>query len=110
MTMHISLTHLRLKSLWKIYPFYKYNSKVQQQIKSAEGVLSSEAKGTSFVSFYTKTSWKSKDDMLKFMRSGAHVIAMKESSQFALKVTTHGYSSEALPSWNESIQIINNKS
>ena len=107
--MYVSITHLRLKAFWKVFQFYKYNSKVQRQIKTANGVLSIEGKVTSFVSFYTKTSWNSKEDMLSFMRSGAHVDAMKNSHQFAMKVTTTGFESESVPSWKDAIELIERK-
>jgi len=107
--MYVSITHLHLKSVWKFFQFYKHNSKVQRQIKTANGILSMEGKGASFMSFYTKTSWTSKDDMLTFMRSGAHADAMRNSSKFARKVTTTGYESESVPSWNEAIQLIKSK-
>ena len=107
--MYVSITHLRLKSFWKVFQFFKYNGKVQRQIKTANGVLTIEGKGTNFVSFYTKTSWNTKDDMLVFMRSGAHANAMKSSSQFAMKVTTTGFESESVPSWKEAIELIKAK-
>lgn len=107
--MYISTTHLQLKSIWKVFSFFKYNGKVQSQIKTAKGVISIDSKGTSFTNFYTITSWKSKEDMLDFMRSGAHATAMKNSPQFAFNITTHGYEGESVPSWEKAIKRLHNK-
>ena len=91
------------------FVFFKFNRDVLQQIKSAQGVLSTATNATGLMNFYTLTSWESKEDMLVFMRSGAHAVAMKNSSKFASKITTDGYESESLPSWKEIITKLNKK-
>jgi len=108
--MYISTTRLQLKSIWKIVEFFRFNSGVLRQIKAANGILSIDTKGTSFTNFYTLTSWRSKDDMLRFMRNGAHAAAMKNSISFAKKITAHGYEADHLPSWEEAIKLLINKS
>jgi hypothetical protein len=96
---------MQLKSVWKLFMFFKYNGNVLRQIKAAEGVLSIDTKGTSLTHFYTMTSWKSKDDMLQFMRNGAHAEAMKNSKKFAKTITAHGYEGDQLPDWDEVIAL-----
>jgi heme-degrading monooxygenase HmoA len=104
--MYISVTRLQLKSVWKIFQFHKFNGGVQRQVKTAKGIISINTKGTSFTNFYTLTSWESKEDMLAFMRNGAHAIAMKNSSKFAVKITTKGYESTFTPAWEEVIPLL----
>ncbi len=107
--MYISTTRLQLKSVWNFFLFLKLNGKVQRQIKTAKGILSIAGKGTSFTKFYTITSWESKEDMLVFMRSDAHAVAMKNSFKLAKNITAHGYKSDSVPAWKEVIESLNNK-
>lgn len=80
-----------------------------RQIKAAKGMLSIDTKGTNFTNFYTLTSWRSKEDMLQFMKNGAHAVAMKNSVKFAKKITVHGYEGDHKPNWDEAIQLLVNK-
>jgi len=103
--MYISITNLQLKSIWKLWTFIKYN----RQIKTSKEVLSVDTKGISLTEFYTLTSWDSKEDMLAFMRNGAHAVAMKVSAQFSKKITVHGYEVDQVPAWDQAIYKLNNK-
>lgn len=48
----------------------------------------------------TVSAWESREVMLEFMRSGAHLKAMKEFHGIATG-RTYGYESENIPNWDD---------
>lgn len=105
--MYISITHLELKSITKIFNFLAFTSAVQKQIIKANGMKAWEASGF-YKHFWTRTAWESKEQMMEFMRSGAHANAMKNSKDMAEKVDVYGYESDTLPSWKEAKWLLRN--
>ncbi len=49
---------------------------------------------------HTLTVWRSKEDMKRFLTSGAHLNAMKAFRSIATG-KTFGYESDKVPSWEE---------
>jgi len=53
----------------------------------------------------TLTAWESREAMLNYLRSGAHLVAMKSFSKIATG-RTYGFESESIPTWEEAIQLL----
>lgn len=56
----------------------------------------------------TVSAWESREVMLEFMRSGAHLKAMKAFNSIATG-RTYGYESESIPSWDEAYNLLQEK-
>jgi hypothetical protein len=72
----VSVTRLRIRSFWYLFPFAWWTSRVNKQIKSANGCLRSDVNGGLDKIFWTKTVWRDEAAMRAFMSSGAHLKAM----------------------------------
>ena len=53
----------------------------------------------------TLTAWESREAMLNYLRSGAHLVAMKSFSKIATG-RTYGFESESIPTWEDAIQLL----
>ena len=56
----------------------------------------------------TVSAWESRDVMLEFMRSGAHLKAMKAFHSIATG-RTYGYESDNIPNWDEAYTLLQEK-
>lgn len=98
--MYISITGLIIKkSLISRILFYRYAIPCFYQAKKTEGNLSVDVKTIKGV-HHTVSLWKTKENMQKFVYSGAHMEAIKKFSKIATG-KTFGYSGNTLPSWTE---------
>lgn len=103
--MYVSITHLELKSITKLFRFISMTSKVNKQVKLADGIQSVSAIGF-YKNFWTRTAWNSKEDMLKFMKTGEHAQAMKNFKKVANGVDVYGFETDHIPSWKEAKRLL----
>ncbi|MEO1021980.1 MAG: hypothetical protein AAFW89_05500 [Bacteroidota bacterium] len=73
------------------------------QAKSAAGNIRAEARTINDV-HHTLSVWKSKDDMLVYLRTGAHAEAMKVFSRIATGKTM-SMITDTPPDWSEVHQL-----
>ena len=105
-TYYVSITGLKLKSIWYLLKFTKYSGPSMKQASSAPGNVSAEGNyrnGT----LHTLSVWEDRKSMVKFMASGAHAQAMKITSEVSPPGGTkvYGYETTQIPTWNEAIDI-----
>jgi len=105
--MYISLTQLKPKGLISYFRFWFLAIPTFRQAQMAKGSLSVSAKRMNR-SQCTITSWESREAMLEFMRSGAHLHAMKAFHKIATG-RTYGYEANQLPSWSEAMVLLKEK-
>ena len=105
--MYISLTQLKPKGLISYFRFWFLAIPTFRQAQMAKGSLSVSAKRMNR-SQCTITSWESREAMLEFMRSGAHLHAMKAFHKIATG-RTYGYEADQLPSWSEAMVLLKEK-
>ena len=74
------------------------------QAQSAKGNLHSEVKKMHGYQC-TLTAWESRELMMQFMRSGAHLKAMKAFSSIATG-KSYGYESEMVPDWENAFTML----
>lgn len=99
--MYVSITRLKLKSIWLLPKFAKQSGKVAKQAKTSPGNIKTKLSNRWFKYFYTLTLWESQSDMQQFMIHGDHKVAMQQWSQVATEVRVLGYEAESAPNWRE---------
>ena len=99
--MFISYTQLELKSFWKLFSFLSISNQARIQAEKASGNCHAATSSRGLRLFVTLTAWESKEDMLLFMRNGAHAEAMRESAKYAKSVLTTSFELESIPGWEE---------
>lgn len=103
--MYISLTGLKPKTIWRTLQFWRHAIPSFQQVQTAQGNLHYAVKKYKGYQC-TITAWESREKMLEFMRSGAHLKAMKAFHKMATG-RTYGYEAEKIPSWEEAYRLLN---
>lgn len=98
---YVSVTGLRLPSIWRAPRFWFYAVPSMIQARRAPGNISAQARTIDGVQ-HTLSVWRSRQDMLAYMKSGAHLKAMKAAHRVAPGATC-GYETENIPSWDEAI-------
>lgn len=94
-----SITHLRLKSFWKLPVFMVNTAKVVQQLNKTT-VVDFKA-NVAILDHYTLSLWNTEKEMMDFVRSGDHKKAMKKSSEISESIRTYHFEVDAMPSWKE---------
>jgi hypothetical protein len=105
--MYISLTGLKPKGFFAYLRFWLLAIPSFRQAQIAEGNLHCDVKKVNEYQC-TITAWESREIMLKYLRSGAHLKAMKAFKQIATG-PTYGYESETIPSWEEAYALLMEK-
>lgn len=104
--MYVSVTLLKLTNPLKVGTFVKFALAINQQISQANGVIKFKTGNKWLINNYTISVWKSKEDMIKFITSGAHKEAMKQSKQIASGLFSYGYETVEMPNYKEEIDKI----
>jgi hypothetical protein len=97
--LYVSVTGIKPKGLMGWLRFLVYNFSASKVAKKADGLLVSEfSSRNSFL--HTFTVWKSKNDMLVYRSSPAHLNAMKKLSKIG-SGKIYGYETNETPSWED---------
>lgn len=96
---YVSITGLTTKRIWHVPIFWRYAIRAMAQAKSASGCLAAEQKIIDGV-HHTRSLWRSRRDMIGFLRSGAHQQAVRLFPRIATGKVL-GFEAEELPDWDE---------
>lgn len=97
---HLSITGLRVKpGLINLLRFTWHAVRSFNQARKAKGNLHVAARPVNGVQ-HTVTAWESREAMLDYIRSGAHLDAMKAFHRIA-EGSTFSLVAERLPDWEE---------
>lgn len=107
--MYVSVTLLRVKSLRAMPAFMKHVLAINKQMKSTNGLLQFRAGNRWLVNNYTFSVWNSKEDMMRFITSRAHLQAMKETKNIASLAISKGFETDEIPSWRAEVQKLFNQ-
>lgn len=107
--MYVSITRLKLKSIWLLAKFANQSQTVASQARVSSGNLKVKLSNRWFRYFFTITHWNSKEAMQQFMSNGAHKSAMRQWSLYASEVKAYGYETNDPPTWKEARLMIANK-
>ena len=105
--MYISITGLKPKGFKGFFRFWLHAIPSFRQAQTAKGNLYCSVKRIQGQQC-TLTAWESRDIMLEFMRSGAHLKAMKQFHKIATG-KTYGYESTAIPDWKQAFSLLQEK-
>ncbi|MDJ0922600.1 MAG: hypothetical protein QNI84_15840 [Henriciella sp.] len=96
---YISITGLKVKRLWHVPTFWRHAIGSMQQVQSADGCLQAQEQTINGI-HHTRSVWVSRDKMLAYLRSGAHLKAITVFPKIATG-KVYGYVSETVPDWPE---------
>jgi hypothetical protein len=105
-----SVTELRLRNFWCYLLFIPHAVRSHNQARKAPGNKGIQVKSQGILIQRTLTVWDDKELMLKYVRSGAHLKAMKAFPRLAHdSITTHFEVTE-MPSWDHALEILKKNS
>ena len=96
---YVSITGLKLKSIIHAPEFWWHAISSMAQAKRAAGNLSTDARTINGV-HHTVTLWENREAMLAYLRSGAHLKAMKSFKRVGTGKVL-GYEADQAPAWGE---------
>ena len=105
--MYISLTGLKPKGFFAYIRFWFLAIPAFRQAQKAKGNLHCDVRKVQEYQC-TISAWESRELMLNYLRSGAHLKAMKAFHQIATG-PTYGYESDQIPSWEEAYALLMEK-
>ena len=97
--MYISITGLKLNGPLSAPRFWWHALRSMAQARKAPGIISVDAKLIDGV-HHTVTVWSDRAAMLRYLRSGAHLQAMRAFHGIATGAVT-GFEAEAAPDWTD---------
>lgn len=101
---YVSVTGLRLRSVW-VWPRFAWHAvRSMRQARTAEGNLFADARRIDGV-HHTLTVWTSRDAMRAYLVAGAHLEAMKAFKDIG-EGTTVGYTADAVPTWWSALAVL----
>ena len=106
--MIITITSLRLKTIWNFFGLANYALSIVKQMKNEKGLIKFKKRGAGFT-HYTLSAWESEEDLKRFARTGAHLEAMKQSAKIASEIWTYTYKAGHIPDWKEAKKLLMEK-
>lgn len=105
----ISITSIRLRSVWYFFKLSWWGLKIMRQAQALPGLVHFANTGFGYT-HYTMSAWDNEDSMRQFAYAdGAHKAAMKESRKMATEIRTYTYRSKDLPDWKSAKRLVGEK-
>jgi hypothetical protein len=101
---YVSITGLQVKTVFHYPLFFYYAIPSTTQAQSAPGNISASTKSIRGME-HTITVWEDRASMLKYLRKGAHLQAMKNSKWFGSYGKVYGYNTDTIPNWSDARQL-----
>jgi hypothetical protein len=97
----VSLTRLRVRSIWFVPFFAMQTLRSLKQVKRASGFQTGQLLADRSWTFWTMTAWDSQESMRQYMISGAHKAAMPHLLEWCDEASVAHWSQQdnALPTW-----------
>jgi hypothetical protein len=106
--MYITLTSIRLKSVWKFFPLSYNGMQIVKQCQKEKGFAG--IKNTGFgKDHYTMSKWETEEDRSRFYRTGAHAEAMKKSAALATELVVYSFEADEFPNWKTAKRLLKEK-
>ncbi|MEI8025869.1 MAG: hypothetical protein WCI18_05950 [Pseudomonadota bacterium] len=99
-----SVTELNLKNFLCYLKFIPHAIRSHKQARLSNGLISISTKSNGLLVQRTLTVWKDEASMLRFVRSGPHLAAMKVFGKLADQSYTFHFEVSAHPTWEESLE------
>lgn len=101
--LYISITGLKLKRFWHAPIFWRHAVASMAQARTAPGCLSANARTIGGI-HHTMSVWKTRKDMVAYLRSGAHSSAIDVFSSIATG-KVYGFEAKEIPKWPEAREL-----
>jgi hypothetical protein len=100
---NISITRLRVRSIWLMPLFILHALRTMMQAQRADGQKGVDTRFEKNNVVWTKTVWESEAAMKKYRNSGAHRIAMRLLSEICSEAAYVRWQQDTpeLPTWEE---------
>ena len=97
----VSVTRLRVKSIFYLIPFMRANEASVKELKSSSGLLMGKELIDKKLTFWTITLWEDEDSMKKFRGSLSHRNAMQHLPKWCNEASYHHWFQEEneCPNW-----------
>lgn len=102
--MIVSVTRLHLLKKRKLIVFLWHTFKSFRQAKRAPGIIDAAVDKEGWHTFWTMTVWNSKEDMMRYRKSGNHLRAMKVSKAISKKIDYLHWEIKKEPSFKDAKQ------
>jgi hypothetical protein len=98
----VSVTRLKLRSIWFLPQFLWMNNSINRQIVKAPGFVRGRLLVDKGFTFWTATAWNDEASMRGFRDSGAHRRAMPKLPEWCSEATSVHWNQDnnQLPDWN----------
>jgi hypothetical protein len=102
--MKATITSIELKGPFKFFVLSYKAFKIINQLKTTS-CKEFKKKGL-WTKHYTMTLWNNDEELYNFAKSGAHLEAMKKSSEIAKEIRTITFETDRLPDWNQALKLL----
>lgn len=103
--MILSLTRITLKNYFNIIPLLGHSSRIINQLRHTDGCKLLKTRGFG-KDWYTMTLWEDELKLMRFLKSGAHAEAMKDTAKLASSVVSKRIETDTVPTWKEAKNIL----
>lgn len=100
---HVSITRLRVRSLWFLPAFLWHTRPAIVQARNAAGFLKGSLLADRKLTFWTMTLWRDQADMRAYISSGHHSKVMPKLQIWCDEASVVGWfqESDTAPDWHE---------
>ena len=103
--MYISITAIRLKSIWHFFRLSLLALHIVKQLKSTKGLHKFKKTGIGKM-HYTLTVWESEEAMKRFYTEASHRNAMNNASAIAAEIWSYSYTASEIPDWKSAKRLV----
>ncbi len=98
----VSVTRLRVKSLWYLFSFFKANEASIKELKASKGFLKGKELIDKKLTFWTITLWDDEASMKGFRGSLSHRNAMQHLPEWCNEASYHHWiqAENEIPNWD----------
>ncbi len=105
--MILSITYIRLKSVWKIFSFMAYTAESVKQLNSSKCI--DFKANVSLKHHYTLSLWNNMEELRGFSRNGAHKKAVKNAKKIASEIKILSMEADEFPKWKDAKDWVEKK-
>jgi hypothetical protein len=106
--MIVTITSLKLRSLFGFFRLSLHGLRISRQAKSEPGFVKMKNTGSGYT-HYTLTAWESEADLKRFSRTGAHLDGIKQGKSLAREIRIFTFPSDSIPDWKEAKRLVAEK-
>src|SRR5262245_28912789 len=98
---HISITRLRLRSIFTLAAFARETRAITDQLRAAPGFIDGAVLAEGRLVFWTRSVWESAEAMKAFRDSGAHRVSMPKLMTWCDEAAVAQWQGEPPGDWDE---------